>query len=762
MAKQATNPASNPASRPPSTGAQDWSRPLLVALLLALATLLAYMGAVANGFTFDDDVYIVHNEHLEAGWTAAAVGWAFRSGYASNWHPLTWLSHLADVELFAFAPAGHHLTSLLLHIANVLVLFLVLRAMTGTMWRSALVAALFALHPAHVESVAWISERKDVLSTLFWFLTMGAYAAYARRGGALRYGLVLACFALGLLAKQMLVTLPFALLLFDVWPLKRLTFRWGKGFGRELGARLREKAPLFALALAGSVATYVAQSRAGAVGDLVRYPLASRLGNAIVSYVAYLGKLLWPVDLAVFYPYRGDLPLWQVGAALLLLAAVTALALRAVDRRPYVAVGWLFYLGTLVPVIGLVQIGEQAMADRYTYVPALGLFIIAAWLSSDLTRRRQALAIAVTAVWVIALAGLLRGTAAQVGRWANDEVLFRHALAVTEGNYLAHDNLGFALVSQQRTEEAIPHFGAALAVRPDYAISRNNLGRALIARGDFETAVEHLRKAVAGSPEVAAFRVNLALALAGAGRLDAAREEFALAARLDPGGQAATSGFGPTLARFGALLVREKRWTAAAPILARAVEIEPTMPDAEVSLAHALTARGEIAGAETHYRRALDLRPDPAAEYFGYGRTLVPQAYFGLASTLAARGDAPGAAAAYREALRLSPSFAAAAAALAWLEATSEDERVFAPAEALELATRASRLGVGQDPVALDALAAALAAEGDFPAAVRYARLAEEAATRFKRERLAASIEARIALYEAGLPFRQAAVPVNE
>jgi len=761
MAK-ATDPASTPDSRPPSAGAKDWSQTLVVALLLALATLLGYMGAVGNGFAFDDDVYILENEHLKAGWTAAAVGWAFRSGYASNWHPLTWLSHLADVELYALSPAGHHLTSLLLHVVNALVLFLVLRAMTGATWRSALVAALFALHPVHVESVAWISERKDVLSTLFWFLAMGAYTAYARRGGALRYSLVLACFALGLLAKQMLVTLPFALLLFDVWPLRRLSFRWRRGFGRGLGARLGEKAPLFALALAGSVATYVAQSRAGAVGDLVRYPLAARLANAVVSYVAYLGKILWPVDLAVFYPYRTELPLWQVGAALLVLVTVTALALRVVDRRPYVAAGWFFYLGTLVPVIGLVQIGEQAMADRYTYVPALGPFIVAAWLAHDLARRGPALEIAVAGAWVLALAGLLRATTAQVERWANDETLFRHTLAVTQGNYLAHDNLGFALIAQQRLDEAVPHFSAALAVRPDYAISRNNLGRALIARGDFEAASEHLRRAVAAAPEVAAFRVNLAVALAGAGRLDAAAEEFAAATRLDPGAQAATSGFGRTLARFGTLLVREKRWVPAAAILARAVELEPEMPDAEVSLAHALSAGGQVAAAEVHYRRALELRPDATAEYYGYGRnTLVPQAYFGLASTLAAHGDAPAAARAYREALRLSPNFAAAASALAWLAATTEDERIFAPDQALDLATRASRLSVGQDPIALDALAAALAAQGDFPAAVRYARLAAEAATRVKRDRLAASIEARIARYDAGLPFRQAAVPLD-
>jgi tetratricopeptide (TPR) repeat protein len=739
---------------------------VLVALLLLLATLLAYMGAVANDFAFDDDVYIVSNEQLRDGWTGAAIGWAFRSGYASNWHPLTWLSHLADVEIYAFKPAGHHLTSLLLHAANALVLFLVLRAMTGATWRSALVAALFALHPLHVESVAWISERKDVLSTLFWFLTMGAYTAWVRRGGALRYGLVLLLFALGLLAKQMLVTLPFALLLLDVWPFKRLSFRWGTGarrtrFGRELRARLAEKAPLFALALAGSVATYIAQSRSGAVGDLARFPLGGRLANAVVSYVAYLGKLVWPADLAVFYPYHAALPLWQVGGALLVLAAMTTLALRAVARRPYVAVGWFFYLGTLVPVIGLVQIGEQALADRYTYVPAWGIFLIAAWLAADLVAGRPGRTIAIAAVWIVALAALLRATAAQVGRWANDETLFRHTLAVTRDNYLAHDNLGFTLTSQGRLDEAVPHFEAALAVRPDYAISHNNLGRALIAHGDFDGAIAHLERAVEESPEVAAFHLNLAIALAGRGRLDAAAAEFAVVARLDPGGQAATSGFGRTLARFGALLVREQRWAPAAAILARAVELEPAMPDAEVSLAHALTARGEIATAETHYRRALDQKPDPMTEYYGYGRTLVPQAYFGLGSALAARGDAPAAAAAYAAALDLSPGYAAAAAALAWLEATSEDEQVYAPARAFERATRASRLAVGQDPIALDALAAAFAAEGDFMSAVRYARLAAEAASRIKRTHLAADIEARIARYQAGLAFRQAVVPLR-
>ncbi len=740
----------------------DWSRTLLVVLLLSLATLLAYMAAVDNGFVFDDAVYVSENEHLADGLTVSALGWALGTGYASNWHPLTWVSHLIDVELFGLDPAGHHLSGLLLHLASTLLLFFVLRSMTRTTWRSGLVAALFAVHPLHVESVAWISERKDVLSAFFWFLTMAAYTIYVRQGGVLRYTLVVLCFALGLMAKQMLVTLPFALLLFDVWPLERLSYRRGSGFGPELRARLIEKIPLFLLTLAATVATFIAQNRAGAVGDLTRFPVGDRLANAVVSYVAYLGKLLWPVDLAAFYPYRFTLPLWQVGGALVILVVITALALRVVDRRPYVPVGWLFYLGTLVPVIGLVQLGEQAMADRYTYIPAVGIFILASWWSHDIARRAAGLKIAISVSWAVALVLLTQTTFIQVTRWHDNVALFTHALQVTRDNYFAHDILGFELVSRQRLEDAVPHFTAALQSRPDHAMSHNNLGRALISLGEFPGAVSHLRQAVASSPEVSAFHLNLAFALTGEGHLDAAREEFAAAVRLNPDAAASGLGFERALAHFGAILLRGQQYPAATAILSRVVAMSRDMPDAEVSLAHALLAQGQVAEAEIHYRRAVELQPDPAADYFGYGKNLAPQAHFGLASTLAARGELVAAEAQYREALRLSPAFAAATTGLAWLLATADDDRVYAPDEALALATTASRFSLGRDPRALDALAAALAGRGEFVAAVHYGRLAREAARGANRERLVESIEVRISRYEAGQTYRQGAINLAE
>jgi tetratricopeptide (TPR) repeat protein len=754
------SPTSNPETpRSPAQGTET----LLVALALVLATLLAYSAALENRWAFDDAHYVTRNEHLRDGFTAPMLAWALQAGYASNWHPLTWLSHALDVEWYGLDPAGHHLTSLLLHLANTLLCFGLLRSLTGAQWRSALVAALFALHPLHVESVAWVSERKDVLSTLFWLATTWAWVAWVRRGGGLRQALVLACFTLGLLSKQMLVTLPFTLLLLDVWPLRRLSV--SRGAWPELRARLREKGALFVLAVFGSVATYVAQSRSGAVGDLTRFPLLVRVANALVSYVAYLGDLCLPRGLSIFYPYRTELTALQVGGAAVLLVALTCFALRQLERRPYLALGWLFYLGTLVPVIGLVQIGEQARADRYTYVPSIGIFLAATWLAHDLTRRYVALRRVATAGWLGALALLALATFHQVRLWRDDQTLFRHALAVTEDNYIAHDNLGYALVAEKRLDEAIEHFEAARRARPEYAQAHNNLGRALLARGDFEAAAEHLSRARELAPDVPINTANLAFALAALGRTEEAQQAFAAAQRLAPTSPAVAGSLGRALARLGMLLQGEGREAVAAQLFARALELEPDQPDAELCLGHALVAPGgqvgedRAAAAEGHYRHAVELRRAAPDRPSVFGQELLALALRGLARTLAAQGELPSAEACYRESLALAPGSAAATTALAWLLATAEPPEVFDPAEALELATRSSRSSGGSDPAALETLAAACAGLGDFAGAVRFARLALDAAR--GRGRDTAGIAQRLAGYEAGRPFRQPSVPLN-
>lgn len=397
------------------------------------------------------------------GITRAGLAWAMTAKVASNWHPLTLVSHMLDGQLYGLDPAGHHATSLLLHLANVLLLFEVLRRMTGAAGRSAAVAALFAVHPTHVESVAWIAERKDVLSALFWILAMGAWARYARRPSIGRYGLVVLLMILGLMAKPMVVTLPFALLLLDVWPLDRLPLGW-----RHLAI---EKLPLLALSAASSAITI--QYQEASLAPLGAVPWSLRAANALVSYVAYLGKLFWPTHLSVFYPISLAIPAWKVLGAALLLIAITAFAVWRARREPWLLTGWLWFLGTLVPVIGLVQVGRQAMADRYTYIPSIGLFLAIVWTMAELLKEHRALLAATAGVVILALAAITR---VQIGYWADSATLFRHALAATDdGNYLAHIGLGKALLGEKDCAGAAAQFQAVLARYPYMGEARAGL-----------------------------------------------------------------------------------------------------------------------------------------------------------------------------------------------------------------------------------------------------------------------------------------------
>ncbi|MBZ5638125.1 MAG: tetratricopeptide repeat protein [Acidobacteriia bacterium] len=518
----------------------------LAALLLVGATILAFAPVLSAGFLiYDDERYVLRNPHIQEGFTADALRWAMSAGYASNWHPLTWLSHMLDWRLFGSSAGGHHLTSLLLHAANAAALFLLLDRMTGATGRSAFAAALFALHPLHVESVAWVAERKDVLSTLFWILATFSYVAWTRRGGIARYVQVAALLALGLSAKPMLVTLPLTLLILDGWPLGR--FASGSGRAARLVA---EKVPLLALSAVSAAVTLAVQAASPAVGSIQEFPLGARVGNALVAYAAYLGKAIWPTGLAVFYPHPGpSLALAKPAAAALLLAAVTALALAFRRTRPYLLAGWLWYLVTLVPVIGLVQVGEQAMADRYTYVPLIGPFIAIAWGVPDAARALLAAirrggakgtetgrplrwALLTGAGAVLLVLALL--TRAQAATWKNSLTLFEHALAVTRGNHLAHLDLGAALAREGRSDEALAHYTEAVRLKPDDATAQYDLGAALAARGGDAKAMEHYAKALALDPGYAAPHNNLGILLAKQGRIDEAARHYAEAVRLRP------------------------------------------------------------------------------------------------------------------------------------------------------------------------------------------------------------------------------------
>ncbi len=562
-------------------------RRIVITVLLVAGVLAVFWPLAGSDFiNYDDDLYVTGNRVVRQGLTAESLRWAWTTGYAANWHPLTWMSHLLDVSLFGLDPAGHHLSSLLLHALNAVLLFLVLEGMTGAIWRSAAVAALFAVHPLHVESVAWIAERKDVLSTTFWFLTMGAWARYAAAPAAARYLAVFVLLALGLTAKPMLVSLPFVLLLLDRWPLRRIDAgNWRR--------RVAEKIPLLGLALASSVVTVLVQRAGGAVRTVGGYPLAARLANAVQAYAGYLLQTVWPAKLAVFYPHAGDsIDALRLAASLALLTAITIAALRLRTRAPYVLLGWSWYLVTLLPVIGLVQVGEQAMADRYTYVPLIGIFIAVAWGVGDVAGRpRIAGGIAVAALAALSLAAHV-----QVRYWKDSETLFRHALRVTEDNYTAHLNLGLALADRGDLERAIGQYREALRLRPDHAGAHNNLGVALTRVGKGSEAVEHYREAIRLDPGNADARFNLGQALVAAGRIDAAMERFREAIRLDPD-------FVEAHYNYGTLLARQGRWQAAIEHLSRVVELRPAYAEAHYNLGLALYYAGDVDGA----RREVEL-----------------------------------------------------------------------------------------------------------------------------------------------------------
>jgi regulator of sirC expression with transglutaminase-like and TPR domain len=489
---------------------------------------------------YDDPLYVTENKNVQSGITMDGIQWAFTTGHAANWHPLTWISHMLDVQLFGLQPQWHHLTNLLFHIVNTLLLFFVLYRMTKARWESAFVAALFALHPLHVESVAWVAERKDVLSTFFWMLTMGAYCYYVEQPKLQRYLIVVLFFALGLMSKPMLVTLPFVMLLLDYWPLQRFQQKKSdqkirtavnksvsgdrqkrKAKSRhpvveEVSAKkpadsgyqwalirslLWEKIPLFALAALSSIVTYIVQQKGGTVSSFETVPLSIRTANAFVSYITYIGKMIWPNDLAVLYPRVGLFPTWQIFGAVLLLIVVTLTVIWKAGRIPYLAVGWLWYIGTLVPVIGIVQVGFLARADRYTYLPLIGLFIMAAWgipaLIKNWRYRKEAVFASSTAILVC----LSIITWTQVRYWQNSITLFEHDLKVTDNNYTAYISRGAAYAALGNNRQAIEDYDKALEIEPKLEKIYNNRGMAYSNLGNYRQAIVDYDKAIGIMPE---------------------------------------------------------------------------------------------------------------------------------------------------------------------------------------------------------------------------------------------------------------------
>jgi protein O-mannosyl-transferase len=541
----------------PPTGHTNWRRNLAICLALAVATAAVYFPVASFRFlSYDDAGYVTGNERVIDGLSWQGVAWAFTTMTQANWHPLTWLSHMADCQCFGAYAGAHHLVNLAIHIVNSCLLYLALRRMTGAAWRSGMVAALFALHPLHVESVAWVAERKDVLSTMFGFAALWAYACYAQRPSPARYLAVLSLFAAGLMAKPMLVTLPLLMLLLDYWPLARWTNAvWP---GRRL---LLEKLPLFGLAAASCAITLIAQHAGGAVVSIQRVPIAARVGNAALAYVGYLAKTFAPVGLAPFYPHPLKLHMTASIVAALLLLGISIVFWRAGRRRPYLVVGWLWFLGALVPVIGLVQVGEQSMADRYTYLPLVGIFMLCVWWVADEASRWNVTArmVWVPAVGVLVACGVL--TRFQVQHWADTETLFRYALTVTDDNHIAHNNVGIALFTRHDYDGAVRHYREALRIAPSYIEAHGNLGNVFMAQGKFDEAIAEYRIVARANPRDSLVHAQIGKALAIEGKLGEAEECFRETVRLLPSSAAARGDLAKILELEGKLeeSIREYR-----------------------------------------------------------------------------------------------------------------------------------------------------------------------------------------------------------
>ena len=624
----------------PHSGLSRWA--LTAALLVAV--LIVYAPAMTLGFVnFDDPQYVLDNSHVRAGLTWNGMLWAMSATHAGNWHPVTWVSHMADIQLYGVNPRGHHATSVLIHLLNTLLLFALLSRMTGETLKSAVVAGLFGVHPLHVESVAWVAERKDVLSTLFALLTLWAYVRYVETKSRAWYGVLLLFFVLGLASKPMLVTLPFLLLLLDIWPLRRTMpaadARW------QWKALVLEKAPLFVCALLSSAVTYAVQQTAGAVRAFDTLPLTRRITNAIVAYVDYIGKMIWPADLAPLYPYSASEPLWRVAFAAALLIGLTWLAVRTSARYRYVAVGWLWYLGTLVPVIGLVQVGSQPMADRYTYIPIVGLFIVIVWGLSDLLQRVPARRYLLAGAATLALAVSVVLARQQVAIWENSVDLWQHTLRVTSNNYRAHNNLAQALTPMGRSEEASSHYQAALRINPDSVEAHSGIGAVLGQAGRQEDAIAHYRHALRISPGDAIARANLGAALAEQGKVVEAEAHLRAALETAPDLPLA-------LANLGVALARQGRTSEALGLFARVVDLKPTDGAAHRHLGSALALEGRNDDAIVQFEMALQLNPADA------------QSRNGLGETLESAGRLEAAALEYEKAAKLNPSLAEARANL--------------------------------------------------------------------------------------------------
>ena len=688
-------------------------------LFLTIITLAVFGQICRHDFVdYDDGQYVTRNDHVKNGFSIGSIKWAFTEPHVANWHPLTSMSHMLDCELFGLNPFGHHLVSLLLHVINTLLLFAILKKITRKIWLSAIVALIFAIHPLRMESVAWVSERKDVLSGMFWMLTMYAYVRYAQVPGTKRYIPVVLFFVLGLMSKPMVITLPFVLLLMDYWPLNRLKVGKqaelkvkNKEPGDEIkkfsaGTLILEKVPLFLLMIASSIVTFIFQRWGGGINNFETWPLRERLSNAAVSYVRYIGKIFYPAKLTPFYPHPGNsLALWQVILAVMILLAITFIVIRMRRTRPYLLIGWLWFLGTMVPVIGLIQVGSQAMADRYTYIPSIGLYIAVVWLVAELTKNNRIMKVTASVLTALIIVSLMLSTFWQLQYWKNNETLFTHAIDINENNYIMQNNYGNFLLGKGQYEQAIKHFSKAIEIKKNYALARENLARAYN---------------------------DLAVALQKENKIDLAMKNWHAALAMDPNHSKANY-------NVGLIMCQQGKYDQAINCFKKVLKSQPDWykPYNDIALAYEQMGKQDLA--IENYKESIRLKPDYMNAQYNLGCAYYKAGNFALAVKY------------WQKTLELKPDFIEVLKNLAWLLTIKENSDIYDPAAAIEYAKRLCQL-TGNQINALNALATAYAADGQLDKALETAQKALQLAHDSKQEELAQKIQEFINLYRSATP----------
>ncbi len=727
---------------------------------LALVTLAVYLPALHHGFLeYDDQQYVTDNPRVQAGLTWTGFVWAF-GFHAGNWHPLAWLSHMADCQLYGARAGGHHLTNVLLHVASTLLLFAVLNRMTDALWRSAAVAALFAWHPLHVESVAWVAERKDVLCAFFWMLTLWLYVRHAARPSIARYLFALGAFVLCLMAKPMGVTLPFVLLLLDYWPLKRFTI-YDLRF--TIFRLVREKIPFLILSLIACVLTLRAQEIA--IVTTAGLPVSERVAHVLAAYNHYLFAMFVPRHLAIYYPYQIHLPARTIACAVIVLGVITLVAIKNLRRRPYLMVGWLWYLGTLVPVIGLVQVGDQAWADRYTYLPLIGLFVPVVWFTCEIIKSRMVL----LSLSGLAAAGLITATSVQLGYWQDTRTLFERTAKVTQRNYLAITILGSLFAHEHKYDEAMAYYQTALRYQPDFPEAHFFMGDALDEQGKLDEALAEYQKALWFRPTQVQTHIFMGIALGKQKKYDEAMAHYTAALKLDPDSAVAQNNLARILHTLG-------RFDEAIEHYHAALEIDPKLALAHNNLGILLIQKGQLTNGTVQLREAMRLNPTnaetqlnlafalnqqeqwpEAAELFSKtvsGNFPDPKAHYEFAVALAHLKKTRAAMSQYASALLIQPDFPDALDGLAWILSTDANPDFRNGTEAVRMAERACALTGRQDPEKLKTLAAAYAETGRFEEAISTVRTAKDLAVKANRQELVHECALMLEHFQRGESWR--------